>query len=144
VSPRGDDEKETEREVGTSPPAQDVTGPTQAVEPSPPSSSPPVSTKTQGLVLVLPQTNGASAARHASQVLPASISDTLSTLSDRGLRRLLGARTFLRGLDYARRKVVEEITIEHTAAHGRVKGSDTDPYIVKVELTPEGIQSHCS
>ena len=30
--------------------------------------------------------------------MPSSISDELSTLSDRQLRRLLGARTFLRGL----------------------------------------------
>ena len=41
--------------------------------------------------------------------MPSPISDALSTLSDRGLRRLLGARTFLRGLDYARRRVVEDV-----------------------------------
>lgn len=110
-----------------------------------PSSPAPVPPKTQGLVLVLPpSTAGASAARHASNVLSSPISDALSTLSDRGLRRLLGARTFLRGLDYARRRVVEEITIEEATAHGRVKGSDSDPYIVQVKLTPEGIQSHCT
>ena len=39
------------------------------------------------------------------------ISDALSTLSDRGLRRLLGARTFLRGLEYFRRKVVEDVHV---------------------------------
>ena len=33
-----------------------------------------------------------------------SLADALSTLSDRGLRRLLGARTFLRGLDYEKRR----------------------------------------
>ena len=144
VSYRGDDSKEAEREVKPGSAAQDDSGPTRATENVPRSSAPPVSQKTQSLVLALPQPNGASAARHASHVLSSSISDTLSTLSDRGLRRLLGARTFLRGLDYARRRVVEEITIENAAAHGRVKGSDNDPYIVKVELTPEGIQSHCS
>ena len=40
-----------------------------------------------------------------------AISDALSTLSDRGLRRLLGARTFLRGLDYEKRKVVEDVDV---------------------------------
>ncbi|PIE05899.1 MAG: hypothetical protein CSA75_02345, partial [Sorangium cellulosum] len=73
-----------------------------------------------------------------------SLSDALSTLSDRGLRRLLGARTFLRGLDYARRKVVEGVDIGEAAAYGRVRGSDTEPYRVKVELTTSGIQSKCT
>ena len=67
------------------------------------------------------------------------IADTLSTLSDRGLRRLLGARTFLRGLEYARRRVVDDIQIAETTAEGRVRGSDPDPYAVKVKITPEGI-----
>ncbi len=73
-----------------------------------------------------------------------SLSDTLSTLSDRGLRRLLGARTFLRGLDYARRKVVEDVTVSEAEAKGRVRGSESEPYAVHVHLDPEGIQSHCS
>ncbi|HEU4406537.1 MAG TPA: SNF2-related protein [Polyangiaceae bacterium] len=72
------------------------------------------------------------------------IADTLSTLSDRGLRRLLGARTFLRGLEYARRRVVEEVAVRETVAEGRVRGSDSEPYLVKVLLTPEGIKSQCS
>jgi hypothetical protein len=76
--------------------------------------------------------------------LPSPISDALSTLSDRGLRRLLGARTFLRGLDYARRRVVEDVQVADAGAQGRVKGSDTEPYLVRVDLTPEGIQSHCT
>jgi superfamily II DNA or RNA helicase len=76
--------------------------------------------------------------------LPSPISDALSTLSDRGLRRLLGARTFLRGLDYARRRVVEDVQVNEASAHGRVKGSDTEPYVVRVDLTPEGIQSNCT
>lgn len=87
---------------------------------------------------------GAAAARRTSNALSSPISDALSTLSDRGLRRLLGARTFLRGLDYARRRVVERVEIADSTALGRVKGSDADPYVVKVELTPEGIQSHCT
>lgn len=72
------------------------------------------------------------------------LSDALSTLSDRGLRRLLGARTFLRGLDYARRKVVEEVEVGETEAHGRVRGSEAEPYVVQVALSPDGIRSQCS
>jgi len=64
-----------------------------------------------------------------------SLSDALSTLSDRGLRRLLGARTFLRGLDYARRKVVEGVDVGEMIATGRVRGSDAEPYVVNVELS---------
>jgi len=73
-----------------------------------------------------------------------AISDALSTLSDRGLRRLLGARTFLRGLEYFRRRVVEEINVEDTSASGTVRASDSEPYPVTVELTPDGIKSGCS
>jgi superfamily II DNA or RNA helicase len=76
--------------------------------------------------------------------VPSPISDTLSTLSDRGLRRLLGARTFLRGLEYARRRVVEDIQILDSAAQGQVRGSDPDPYTVKVTVSPEGIKSECN
>jgi superfamily II DNA or RNA helicase len=72
------------------------------------------------------------------------ISDALSTLSDRGLRRLLGARTFLRGLEYFRRRVVEDITINEMTASGTVRASDSEPYPVMVELTPDGIKSQCS
>ena len=72
------------------------------------------------------------------------LSDALSTLSDRGLRRLLGARTFLRGLDYARRKVVENVEVGETEAHGHVRGSEAEPYAVTVGLSPDGIRSHCS
>jgi superfamily II DNA or RNA helicase len=80
----------------------------------------------------------------ASVPVSSPIADTLSTLSDRGLRRLLGARTFLRGLEYARRRVVDEIQIGDTSAEGRVRGSDTEPYAVKVLLSPEGIKSNCT
>ncbi len=72
------------------------------------------------------------------------ISDALSTLSDRGLRRLLGARTFLRGLEYFRRRVVEDITINEMTASGTVRASDSEPYPVLVELTPDGIKSQCN
>jgi superfamily II DNA or RNA helicase len=73
-----------------------------------------------------------------------TISDALSTLSDRGLRRLLGARTFLRGLDYEKRKVVEQVQIQETAATCTVRGSDSKPYDVSIRLGGEGITSSCS
>ncbi|HYO98055.1 MAG TPA: SWIM zinc finger family protein, partial [Polyangiaceae bacterium] len=73
-----------------------------------------------------------------------SLADALSTLSDRGLRRLLGARTFLRGLDYEKRKVVDEVHRVDASARGRVKGSDPDPYEVTIRLGGEGITSHCT
>jgi superfamily II DNA or RNA helicase len=73
-----------------------------------------------------------------------SLADALSTLSDRGLRRLLGARTFLRGLDYEKRKVVDEVHLNDSNAQGRVKGSDPDPYDVTIRLGGEGITSHCT
>ncbi len=71
------------------------------------------------------------------------ISDALSTLSDRGLRRLLGARTFLRGLEYFRRRVVEDIHVGDMTARGTVKTIDAEPFQVQVELTPDGIKSTC-
>ena len=73
-----------------------------------------------------------------------SLADALSTLSDRGLRRLLGARTFLRGLDYEKRKVVDNVAVESTVATGKVKGSDPDPYEVTIRLGGEGITSTCT
>ncbi len=73
-----------------------------------------------------------------------SIADALSTLSDRGLRRLLGARTFLRGLDYEKRRVVESVTIADASATGRVKGSDPEPYETTIKLGGEGITSNCT
>ena len=76
--------------------------------------------------------------------MTSSLADALSTLSDRGLRRLLGARTFLRGLDYEKRRVVEQVTVETDSASGKVKGSDPDPYEVTMRLGGEGITSHCT
>jgi len=40
--------------------------------------------------------------------------------------------------------VVEDVQVSEASAQGRVKGSDSDPYTVRVDLTPEGIQSHCT
>jgi superfamily II DNA or RNA helicase len=76
--------------------------------------------------------------------VPPPIADALSTLSDRGLRRLLGARTFLRGLEYFRRRVVEDITVSEARASGIVRPTDSEPYPVSVELTPDGIKSACN
>ena len=52
---------------------------------------------------------------------------------------MLGARTFLRGLDYEKRKVVDEVHLNDGSAQGRVKGSDPDPYEVTIRLGGEGI-----
>lgn len=73
-----------------------------------------------------------------------TLSDALSTLSDRGLRRLLGARTFLRGLDYEKRKVVEQVSIQDTVSTCTVQGSDAAPYSVAIRLGGEGITSSCT
>lgn len=73
-----------------------------------------------------------------------NLSDALSTLSDRGLRRLLGARTFLRGLDYEKRKVVEGVVLEESEANCLVRGSDAQAYDVSIRMGGEGITSHCS
>jgi superfamily II DNA or RNA helicase len=40
--------------------------------------------------------------------------------------------------------VVEDVQVAEASAQGRVKGSDSDPYTVRVDLTPEGIQSNCT
>lgn len=82
--------------------------------------------------------------RVAIFTVPSPITDALSTLSDRGLRRLLGARTFLRGLEYFRRRVVEDIEIREMSASGIVRASDSEPHPVRVELSPDGIKSMCT
>lgn len=76
--------------------------------------------------------------------LQSRLADSLSTLSDRGLRRLLGARTFLRGLDYEKRRVVDNVAINDINATGSVKGSDPEPYEVEIGLTDEGIKATCT
>jgi len=73
-----------------------------------------------------------------------TLSDALSTLSDRGLRRLLGARTFLRGLDYEKRKVVEDVDLNDQEAKCIVRGSDAQAYDVTIRMGGEGITSSCS
>ncbi|MEO8179152.1 MAG: SNF2-related protein [Deltaproteobacteria bacterium] len=76
--------------------------------------------------------------------MSSSIAGALSTLSDRGLRRLLGARTFLRGLDYEKRKVVGDLQVNQSNATARIKGSDADPYQTTIQLGGDGITSECS
>jgi len=70
--------------------------------------------------------------------------EALSQLNDRALRRLLGARAFLRGYDYVRRQAVTDIQMEELSATGRVRGTDPEPYSVKLQVTPAGFTSECS
>ncbi|HEY8092006.1 MAG TPA: SWIM zinc finger family protein, partial [Polyangiaceae bacterium] len=70
--------------------------------------------------------------------------EALSTLNDRALRRLLGARAYLRGYDYVRRHAVDGLVIEDSVARGHVRGTDTEPYHVSVQLTPTGFNSTCT
>lgn len=71
--------------------------------------------------------------------------EALSTLTDRQLRRMLGARSFLRGLDYVRKGSVAETKLEDTEASGQVKGSEAEPYRVTLQIVPdEGMKSTCS
>ncbi len=70
--------------------------------------------------------------------------EALSQLNDRALRRLLGARAFLRGYDYVRRQAVSDVQMEELSATGHVRGTDPDPYDVKLQVTPTGFTSECS
>jgi superfamily II DNA or RNA helicase len=56
----------------------------------------------------------------------------------------VGARAFLRGYDYIRRGSVAEVAIEETSTRGLVRGSDPEPYVVSVQITPSGFASQCS
>jgi superfamily II DNA or RNA helicase len=57
---------------------------------------------------------------------------------------LLGARTFLRGLDYEKRKVVGELKLNQSSATAKIKGSDAEPYVTTIHLGGDGISSECS
>lgn len=70
--------------------------------------------------------------------------EALSQLNDRALRRLLGARAFLRGYDYVRRQAVSDVQMEELSAQGHVRGTDPEPYTVKLQVTPTGFNSDCS
>jgi superfamily II DNA or RNA helicase len=76
--------------------------------------------------------------------LASPFTEALSTLNDRALRRLLGARAYLRGYDYVRRRAVEDIVVEDAGARGHVRGNDAEPYRVALQLTPAGFTSSCT
>jgi superfamily II DNA or RNA helicase len=77
--------------------------------------------------------------------LASPFAEQLSTLNDRALRRLLGARAYLRGYDYVRRHAVENIVIEEAGARGSVRGTDAEPYKVTLQITPpSGFSSSCT
>jgi superfamily II DNA or RNA helicase len=76
--------------------------------------------------------------------LASPFTEALSTLNDRALRRLLGARAYLRGYDYVRRRAVESIVVEDAGARGHVRGNDAEPYKVTLQLTPSGFTSSCT
>ena len=56
----------------------------------------------------------------------------------------MGARAFLRGYDYVRRQAVTDIVMEELSATGHVRGTDPEPYKVKLQVTPAGFTSECS
>ncbi|MGZ3450132.1 MAG: DEAD/DEAH box helicase [Polyangiales bacterium] len=72
------------------------------------------------------------------------LAEAVASLSDRALRKLLGARAYLRGVDYVRRNAVTDIVVEQAQARGHVRGSADAPYDVKIALSPEGIGSQCN
>jgi superfamily II DNA or RNA helicase len=76
--------------------------------------------------------------------LPSPFSDAISSLNDRALRRLLGARAFLRGYDYVRRRAVDNVEMGEASAKGEVRGTEPTPYAVQVQLTPTGFSSECT
>jgi superfamily II DNA or RNA helicase len=76
--------------------------------------------------------------------LSTPFTEALSTLNDRSLRRMLGARAFLRGYDYVRRRAVGDLALEASSAKGSVRGTEPDPYAVSVQLTPGGFSSQCT
>ncbi len=70
--------------------------------------------------------------------------EAISTLNDRALRRLLGARAFLRGYDYVRRRAVDGIEVAEISARGQVRGTEPTPYAVQISVTPAGFTSTCT
>ncbi len=72
------------------------------------------------------------------------LAEAVANLSDRALRKLLGARAYLRGVDYVRRGAVGDVQVEPAAATGRVRGSADAPYEVKLGLAPDGVSSQCN
>jgi len=85
-----------------------------------------------------------------NQAQPTPFTEAIATLNDRALRRLLGARAFLRGYDYVRRHAVENVQVEAASAKGQVRGTEPEPYEVTIQLAPPGpngsggINSQCT
>src|SRR5262245_1519031 len=91
------------------------------------------------------ETETASEAPPAPSTGPTTpLTAALMTLNDRGLRRLLGARAFLRGYDYVRRGLVTEAELFDAYATGHVKGGEAEVYDVKLEVSPTGFTSECT
>ncbi len=57
---------------------------------------------------------------------------------------MLGARAYLRGYDYVRRRAVDDIVVEDAGARGHVRGNEAEPYRVSLQLTPSGFTSSCT
>ena len=57
-----------------------------------------------------------------TQQVSTPFTEAIATLNDRALRRLLGARAFLRGYDYVRRHAVENVQIERPRPPDRSAG----------------------
>ena len=72
------------------------------------------------------------------------LAEAVANLSDRALRKLLGARAYLRGVDYVRRGAVTEISVAAVSASGHVRGSADAPYEVHIALAPDGVSSQCN
>jgi superfamily II DNA or RNA helicase len=87
---------------------------------------------------------GAPRLRATSPRVSTPFTEALATLNDRALRRLLGARAFLRGYDYVRRGAVSDTEVEEASARGVVRGSEPEPYRVRLRLIPDGFDSECS
>jgi len=68
--------------------------------------------------------------------------EALSQLNDRALRRLLGARAFLRGYDYVRRQAVTDVLMEDLSARGSVRGTEPEPYAVKLQAPGHARRLH--
>jgi len=94
--------------------------------------------------LVFLPRKGAFPKRRDPPRLSTPFTEALSQLNDRALRRLLGARAFLRGYDYVRRNAVSDVVMEELSARGHVRGTDPEPYDVKLQVTPTGFVSECS
>lgn len=82
---------------------------------------------------------------NADLLQQAPVAVAVARLSDRALARLVGANAYLRGRVYARQNCVHDVAIDGSVATAKVHGRATEPYDVKLEITPEGVfTSACS